>query len=612
MISINARGIANEKKRRALFDFHRTNADILVILESHSSPECEKIWENEWGGRAIFAHGTSASRGIAIMFKKRVYEQVFNITRSVDGRYVIFDFKEEDKMVSVVALYAPNEDCPEFFRELALLLRERHEHKIIVGDFNLALDPELDRKNTYCNNNKARDIVLDLMDEFCLKDIWRVRNGDRKEYSWTKKLKTGEDRKASRIDFALMSAGLDHYLENIMYLSSIMTDHRGIYLVLDLVPNDRGPGYWKFNNMLLQNAEFINFMNEELERTIQSSCSKNPVEKWEIVKTRVKKATKKFSRQNSSVEKITIANLSEKVNEYESNLPLPEDEDRIYQETKADLEEKQMLRVAGVMFRSKAKWYESGERNTKYFYSLEKAKYNAKTCYKLVDETNQKEECEPKKILELQKTFYQQLYSVDKDVSFCMTNSFGVTVPEEVKATQELQLNISDITSAIKGMNNNKTPGEDGIPIDFYKVFWGGIKDVFMDMVAYCYESKKLHPTARRGILNLIPKQNKDTRYIKNLRPITLLNTDYKIIEKAIANKILPALEHIIHKDQRGFMKDRRISVNIRKMLDIMNYAQAEDLEAVVLSLDFVKCFDKCSFSVLHGSLAFFWLWIYS
>ena len=106
------------------------------------------------------------------------------------------------------------------------------------------------------------------------------------------------------------------------------------------------------------------------------------------------------------------------------------------------------------------------------------------------------------------------------------------------------------------------------------------------------FEEESLHRTAREGILNLIPKANKDTRHVKNLRPITLLNTDYKIIEKAIANKMVPALKHIIHKDQRGFMKDRRISVNIRKLLDIIHHTKVEDLEAVVLSLDFVKCFD--------------------
>ena len=165
---------------------------------------------------------------------------------------------------------------------------------------------------------------------------------------------------------------------------------------------------------------------------------------------------------------------------------------------------------------------------------------------------------------------------------------------------------MADLEAAIKTMSNGKTPGSDGIPVDFYKVFWVEIKQIFVEAMYYCYSKDLLHTSAREGILNLIPKTNKDTRYVKNLRPITLLNTDYKIIEKAIANKMLPALKKIIHEDQRGFMKGRRISVNIRKFLDIMHQAEKEDLEAVVLSLDFVKCFDKCSFSILHGSLNFF------
>ena len=169
-----------------------------------------------------------------------------------------------------------------------------------------------------------------------------------------------------------------------------------------------------------------------------------------------------------------------------------------------------------------------------------------------------------------------------------------------------IELTMNDIALAVKSMSNSKTPGIDGIPVDFYKVFWSIIKQPFMNMVEKCYELQKMHDSAREGVLNLIPKANKDTRYVKNLRPITLLNTDYKVIEKAVANKILPALEYIIQKDQRGFMKNRRISVNIRKMLDIIHTAKTENLEAVVLSLDFVKCFDKCSFSILHGSLDYF------
>ena len=153
-------------------------------------------------------------------------------------------------------------------------------------------------------------------------------------------------------------------------------------------------------------------------------------------------------------------------------------------------------------------------------------------------------------------------------------------------------------------MNNNKTPGQDGIPVDFYKtcVLVKSERD-FFQMVEECFNKQLLHKTARVGILTLIPKANKDTRYVKNLRPITLLNVDYKTIEKAIANKMIPAL-YILY--QRGFMKERRISVNIRKLLDIMYQAEKQVLPAVVLSLDFVQCFDKCSFEILHGSLVYF------
>ena len=207
---------------------------------------------------------------------------------------------------------------------------------------------------------------------------------------------------------------------------------------------------------------------------------------------------------------------------------------------------------------------------------------------------------------QVQHKFYKELYSEDKDVEFTMTNNFGIIVPQSIREQQNCQITMQDLACAVREMSNRKTPGEDGIPVDLYKVFWAKLKDPFYDMMLTVFEEQQLHKTARTGILNLIPKASKDTRYIKNLRPITLLNTDYKIIEKAVANKMQSALEHIIARDQRGFMKGRRISVNIRKMLDIISEAKKEDLEAVILSLDFVKCFDKCSFSILHGSLKFF------
>ena len=59
-------------------------------------------------------------------------------------------------------------------------------------------------------------------------------------------------------------------------------------------------------------------------------------------------------------------------------------------------------------------------------------------------------------------------------------------------------------------MKNDKTPGYDGIPIDFYKVFWNQLGTCFYNMMLDCFEEQKLTTTARQGILNLIPKANKD------------------------------------------------------------------------------------------------------
>ena len=143
---------------------------------------------------------------------------------------------------------------------------------------------------------------------------------------------------------------------------------------------------------------------------------------------------------------------------------------------------------------------------------------------------------------------------------FDAENCYGIYVPEDIKIIQEQQITKADLKSAVKLMKNNRTPGDDGIPVDFYKVFWLQLEEAFNEMMIAAYNTKKLCASTRRGILNLIPKSGKDARHVKNLRPITLLNTDYKIIEKAIARKMELALKHIIHRDQRGFMKNRRIS----------------------------------------------------
>ena len=154
------------------------------MQETHSTPDNELIWESEWGGKAFYSHGLSNARGIAIFVSKKLSPMCSNITRDVEGRYILLDIKENEQIITLAAIYAPNKDSPEFFYTLHLLLKERSEHKIMVGDFNLTMDVDLDRENTYANNNKALAKVEELCECFCLEEIWRIRNPEKREFSW--------------------------------------------------------------------------------------------------------------------------------------------------------------------------------------------------------------------------------------------------------------------------------------------------------------------------------------------------------------------------------------------------------------------------------------------
>ena len=87
-------------------------------------------------------------------------------------------------------------------------------------------------------------------------------------------------------------------------------------------------------------------------------------------------------------------------------------------------------------------------------------------------------------------------------------------------------------------MAPEKAPGTDGLPCEFYKAFWNDFAEILVNTLNHSFETRMLSISQRRGIVKLIPKKDADLKLIKNWRPITLLNCDYKIATKAIASRI--------------------------------------------------------------------------
>ena len=211
-----------------------------------------------------------------------------------------------------------------------------------------------------------------------------------------------------------------------------------------------------------------------------------------------------------------------------------------------------------------------------------------------------------------QTNFYQKLYSEklnNRDPGYIeslnefLANNNLPEITEEQKEFCNKTISEVEILNSIKGMSNGKSPGSDGLPTDFYKFFWTNIKHLLKDSILYAMNNGELSIEQRRGIITLLPKKHKNRLFLKNWRPITLLNTDYKIIAKILANRLKAVLPNIINDDQTGYIKDRYIGQNIRILEDVTFFTNQNQIPGILLSIDFEKAFDSLNWNILYKTL---------
>ena len=132
------------------------------------------------------------------------------------------------------------------------------------------------------------------------------------------------------------------------------------------------------------------------------------------------------------------------------------------------------------------------------------------------------------------------------------------------RSTLDLPISKSELYKTLVSMKQNKTPGFDGFPVEFFILFWQDVSDRLIDSYNFSLKNGLLPLSQRNGIITLLSKKDKDPLLVRNYRPITLLTVDYKIIAKTLANRLRLCINDIIHSDQSGFIKGRNIGDNIR------------------------------------------------
>ena len=213
----------------------------------------------------------------------------------------------------------------------------------------------------------------------------------------------------------------------------------------------------------------------------------------------------------------------------------------------------------------------------------------------------------PTEILELQKLYYTQLYASSKDNS----NESGfqidtylqkIEIPmlsEESKDLCDKHITIEEVKEAVDNLANNKSPGPDGIPIEFYKMFWPEIGNLVLQSFLSAFDNGELTDSQKQGIITLIPKKGKDLTDLKSWRPLSLLNADYKIIAKTLGNRLKTALPEIISPDQVGYMQNRFCGENIRLIADVIDYCKYYQQSCCIFLADFEKAFDTVKWTFL-------------
>ena len=146
------------------------------------------------------------------------------------------------------------------------------------------------------------------------------------------------------------------------------------------------------------------------------------------------------------------------------------------------------------------------------------------------------------------------------------------------KAKCECLISEDECKKVLKEMKNQKSPGSDGLTTDLYKNFWLDIKTYFVNALNLSYQTGHLSELQKQlCYLNLAK-----IRVFCKTGDLCLLNVDYKIATKVIANRIKPLLPSIINKSQTGFMKGRYIGENIRLICEILETTEAQNLPGLV------------------------------
>ena len=272
-MSLNVRGLNKPLKRRKAFRlFHKQNVDVIFLQETFSSATNIQVWENEWGGKIYSYHGTNHSRGVAILFNPKLDFTVESYTRDSNGRIIIVSIVLDKEKFVLANIYSPNDQNAQlsfYNNAFSLLQPYANESKILSGDFNCCMtSKDKDGGEPVTVKQPVINQIENLAKSFNLVDTWRKKYPNRQEFTWQ-----NTNLKVSfRLDYFFASSSLVNDFTKCNISETAISSHRSMISLSLLSAQSAqkgGSSFWKFNNSLLQDENFIESLEQKLPEFIR-------------------------------------------------------------------------------------------------------------------------------------------------------------------------------------------------------------------------------------------------------------------------------------------------------------------------------------------------------
>jgi hypothetical protein len=265
-------------------------------------------------------------------------------------------------------------------------------------------------------------------------------------------------------------------------------------------------------------------------------------------------------------------------------------------------------KAEGQRLRSRIKWKQKGDQCSKEFFQATRERSTASHITELADKHGQVHTSQSA-LQYICQEYYSALYTARRETPVtagakCQTLRYlPDKLSTEVKNKLRAPIQLGELKAAVDNMRTGKSPGPDGIVLEFYKEFWHLIGEEYLHMVQLSIYNEQFPPSVTTGMIALLYKGG-ERQALTNWRPITLLNLSYKIFAKALQLRLQPILSEIISSEQSAFLPLRFILDNILLTQETIAWAGQSKQDVIFLKLDFSKAYDMVEWDFLFGAIS--------